>query len=431
MAFQFIHMETFSRKSDKAGRSTSFIFDEAERQKHASVHVESPEPAIQVFGCSIAELREMHDGACQTFKTVNNKGQERAIRVDQNTLMTVVASHPYTPDECLEDVRKMAEYQKWEDDTVAWLREKYGDELKTVVRHMDESRMHIHAYVLPDNLRAFDLHPGVSSKRRVKAEALAKGEDGKTANKLGDAAYKENMRLWQDSYFDKVGVKHGLARLGPKLRRLSREEWQREKAMAQSLKKTIEKAAVLHNQGNQYIQNVKKKVSVVTGETKRLHSAAVEKERAARAMVEQVQDSAKKNAELNERAQKTYQNAQKMMKKARVEEHRILSSARSRAEKMLSFGTKVRSFLTGFRTNKIRNEIMSEAKHEIAKIDNERREALTEKFQEQRKRQETETRMHEALVRERDLKVKLSDAHAQIDKLKPGVKGPTRSIPKY
>jgi len=36
MAYQFIHLETYSRKSDKSGRSTSFIFDEAERQKHPS-----------------------------------------------------------------------------------------------------------------------------------------------------------------------------------------------------------------------------------------------------------------------------------------------------------------------------------------------------------------------------------------------------------
>ncbi|MDR6434866.1 hypothetical protein [Brucella pseudogrignonensis] len=245
MAFQFIHLETYSRKANKKGQSTSFIFDEADRVKACSVHVENPLPAKKIFGSSISELRAMHDDMCASAKMVNSKGQERGLRIDQNTLLTVIASHPLTPAECASDADKMAEYEAWERETVGWLQKQYGSELKSVVRHEDEGYMHIHAYVLPDDLKAFDLHPGVNAKRKEKAAALERGEDGKTANKLGDKAYKESMRDWQDSYFETVAVRHGLTRLGPKLRRLSRAEWQREKKQAQSLKHAIARSKKL------------------------------------------------------------------------------------------------------------------------------------------------------------------------------------------
>jgi len=42
MAYQFIHLDLWSRKADAKGRSTSFIFDEASRKPIACVHVPHP-----------------------------------------------------------------------------------------------------------------------------------------------------------------------------------------------------------------------------------------------------------------------------------------------------------------------------------------------------------------------------------------------------
>jgi len=416
MAFQFVHLEAYSRKADKGGRSVSWVLDEAERKSGACVHVDEPEPPEVVFGVTISDLRAMHDDAVAGARTVNKDGKEKAIRVDQKTLLTVVASHPFTVEECKADASKMAEYEAWERDTVQWLQDQYGDGLKTVVRHSDESHMHIHAYALPADLKALEMHPGVSAKRKEKAAAIDRGEDGKSANKIGDAAYKSSMRAWQDSYFDQVAIRHGLARLGPKLRRLSREDWQREKAAAQSLKKAMDKAVAIQWKGNQYIQDVKKKAAEIAGVAKADADAASKKKAEAAVLVKQAELSAKKNAELNERAQKTHNEAQKIMQKAQSDAKRILSAARSQAEKMTGWGSGIRSFFVGFRINKIRDQIEKEKSDEINRIDNQRRDAVLSMYQEKNKRRDAEKRASEAMAYEKQVRDELYEIRSKLGK---------------
>ncbi|MBO1360942.1 hypothetical protein J2D73_14220 [Acetobacter sacchari] len=108
---------------------------------------------------------------------------------------------------------------EWQRGTVRWLQRQFGAALRSVIRHDDESYPHLHAYVLPTtpNMRAADLHPGARAKRRAM--------DAGASNKAGDIAYKEAMRLWQDSYWQDVGARCGLERIGPARQRLSRAEW--------------------------------------------------------------------------------------------------------------------------------------------------------------------------------------------------------------
>ena len=101
--------------------------------------------------------------------------------------------------------------------------------------HLDEAHPHIHAFIVPKNLRARELHPGVTAKREEVARALAGGDDSKTANKKGDRAYKAAMRSFLDDYHQKVGLSAGLLRDGPKRARLSRGEYLAAKAAAKNL----------------------------------------------------------------------------------------------------------------------------------------------------------------------------------------------------
>ncbi len=221
MGYQFIHMETYSRKPDSKGLSVDHIFNEAERIPHACVHVENPQPPQLVFGIPLDELRDVHAQRAAEASTVDVKGKARKARVDQHTLCTVIASHPGgSPDEI----------GKWESLTVAWLKETYGERLASVVRHVDESHPHLHIYLLPDapSMKARGMHPGVVAKTEVAASSMAAGDDAKTATKRGDLAYKAAMRTWQDSYWHAVGLPCGLARLGPGRRRLTRGEWKAE-----------------------------------------------------------------------------------------------------------------------------------------------------------------------------------------------------------
>lgn len=397
MAFQFIHLEAYSRKPDKGGRCVTWILDEADRERHACVHVSNPEPPAVIFGCSIPELRAAHDQAVADARTVNKDGKQRAVRIDQKTLLTVVASHPYTVAECRADAAKMTEYEAWERDTVQWLRDQYGDDLKTVVRHCDESHMHIHAYVLPGHLRALDLHRGVNAKRRQKAAAIEQGEDAKSANKMGDVAYKESMRAWQDSYYDRVAVYHGLARLGPKLRRLSREEWQREKAAAQALKKAVERAAIIQQQGNAYIRDVKKEVAELAAMSNAKSDVAAAHMKKASAAIEQAGKVTAKANLLNERVQKTHadakQQAKTIIRDAQRESDRLVESADAEVRKVRSIANWIRSFWDSLRSSSIRKSLLNEVQ---PIIDRERKHVADVENQLQneiRRRMSVETRL--------------------------------------
>lgn len=102
--------------------------------------------------------------------------------------------------------------------------------------HVDEAHVHLHAYGLHPSGHADRLHPGKSAKASAVANAVSLGHDKKAANKIGDRAYVQAMRAWQDSYSGVVGLPHGLTRLGPGRRRLSRAEWKAEQVAARSIR---------------------------------------------------------------------------------------------------------------------------------------------------------------------------------------------------
>lgn len=269
MAFQFVHLESWSRKPDDKGRSTDFIFDEASRRPVASVHVADPKPPTVIYGVGIDEVRQMHDAAAASAMTPGARGKLRKLDSKQKTLHTVVASHPYAVDEVCADPKKATEVRDWERRTVAWLREQYGPALKSVLRHTDEKQWHIHAYVLPTHdpqLRAGVYHPGVVAKKAVKAAGRRDDEDGKALNKRADVAYKSAMRDWQDSYHEAVAVPCGLTRLGPARRRLTRPEWKAEQAQARALKNVVERAEAVKRQGQAYIDRTRAEAAAVNAE---------------------------------------------------------------------------------------------------------------------------------------------------------------------
>jgi hypothetical protein len=266
MGFQFIHLESWSRKADDKGRSTDFIFDEASRRPGACVHVADPKLPTVIYGVDIDEVRQMHDAAAVSAVTPGARGKLRKIASTQKTLHTVVASHPYTVDEVRGDKARLAEVRQWEQLTIAWLKHQYGPALKSVVRHTDEQQWHIHAYVLPSHdpqLRAGVYHPGIIAKKAVKTAGAREGEDGKALNKRADAAYKAAMRDWQDSYHEAVAVPCGLTRLGPARRRLTREEWKAEQAQAAALKLATDRAAAVDARGRDFISRTKAEAAAV------------------------------------------------------------------------------------------------------------------------------------------------------------------------
>ncbi|MFL5012718.1 hypothetical protein [Rhizobium sp.] len=304
MGYQFIHLETYSRKADAKGRSTSFIFAEASRKPEASIHVGNPLPPVVVYGVGVGAVQEMHDSAAATA-TINVKGgHTRKVAKDKKTLHTVVASYPATMADIRADPAKRAEAEEWEKRTIGWLRSRYDDDLKSVIRHEDEEYFHIHAYVVPvdePGMSALKYHPGTMAKRAA-MDSGKEGEDKKALSKKADAAYKKAMREWQDSYYEAVAVPSGLTRLGPQRRRLTRDEWQREKVQAKALQTVVDRAKKVKESGGQFITQTKSEAEAIRTAAAQDKETADKAKAAATAAREQAEKAREEAQEAQDRA---------------------------------------------------------------------------------------------------------------------------------
>lgn len=350
MSFQFIHMEGYSRKGDGKGRTVAFVMAEVRRDPVASVHVATPSAPVVVYGATIDKVEAMHDAAAAVAMTAVKGGKPRRLRQDHKTLHTVIASHPYTMEEVRADPAKLREAEEWERRTIAWLRLQYGDDLKSVVRHEDESHFHVHAYIVPTDdpeMRALRHHPGVVTKRAMMAAGPAEGEDRKALSKKADAAYKTAMRSWQDAYHEAVGIPCGLARLGPQRRRLTRAEWQAEQVQAKALRTTLDRAREVKRKGEFMIASTKEDAARITAEV-----AAAKAEAARQLAAAKVATDAAKAAQ---------DKARSMMARVREEAARV----REATVRLQRLPGALRSMIDGFRSSKIASRVRAAVKSEI------------------------------------------------------------------
>lgn len=215
MGYQFIHLEAYARVAgkDKAGGHTiKTIVEEADRVEGNFPHVAEAETPIVRYGVSAQEAGQLANNWAE--QSIDSSA--RKLRKDGLCLLAGVISYP-------------AEYDNWEeyrDKSEQWLKNKYGDCLKSIIEHTDETNPHIHFYVVQELGKRFDLlHDGRNASAQAKSEGKLKGAQ--------NLAYKEAMRVFQDEFSEQVAMSCGLTRIGPKKRRLSRAAWQHEKQQAQ------------------------------------------------------------------------------------------------------------------------------------------------------------------------------------------------------
>lgn len=387
MGYQFAHMELHSRKGGKSG-SVAYVLDEAQRLDGACPHVDDPRPPEVVWGASVDELRERHDAAAETCRVTLENGRQRRIRKDQNTLASIVLSYPAV----LADADP-AHVKDWERHAVAWLQAEYGDQLVTVVRHVDEKHPHLHAYALPagPEMRAASLHPGYQAK----AAALAQGED----NKGGDRAYKAAMRQWQDRYWEQVGLPCGLARIGPGRRRLSRQQWHAEQQAAVSVLTARKATSSVKRDAARHIEKTK--------------TRAIEIAAAAQAEAAEVAAQA---AARDVQSRRTWY-------EVRAERKRVQRASRAlheREEGLRSIGGRIGALWTGIRfwLTSYDARLTSPFEEQVRTAKEEAREARAERAEERRK---------SAVLKDsvRDMSHDLSSARVELRR----IKGETPDLP--
>ncbi len=213
--YQFIRIETYAKVSTKKGKpAMQSIVNEAMRVDGFCPHVYQPQTPQVLLGLDPLKLPKIALERSQ--KSKDKKG--RKVRKDAPLLLAGVISLGAESDVNFRDFLKQS---------IGFLRNKYGENLMSVVLHLDEEHPHLHFYVLPStkngSFSMSDIHDG------IKARNECDGGYSKKAN-----AYKHAMRKFQDSYYDEVGSKLGLTRLGPRVQRLTRKEWKAQQAQAQA-----------------------------------------------------------------------------------------------------------------------------------------------------------------------------------------------------
>jgi hypothetical protein len=245
--YQFGHLDhyskggAFKKNSHKSihgtqygkGWSTSDVLAEAARLEGHCGHVDDPKPPGIVFGTFEACQAAADAYADANVITVNCKNGQiytRAAKTDSPNLAAGVISFPRD---------RIAEWDAYCDKTMSFLRKKYGDRLRLVVEHLDESHPHLHFYVVPEPGEDFGtVHPGYGASR------IARAQPGN----LVRTEYKKAMQEWQDELHQDVSEHFGMSRLGPKRARLSREERlleKRKEAVASKEQELEARASVL------------------------------------------------------------------------------------------------------------------------------------------------------------------------------------------
>lgn len=232
MSYQFLHVELYGRegahkKNCTARKSSMFeIRDEMVRAPHACPHVAEPLPPRILSDMTpdeafaLAEERAVH--------ALDKRGHK--LRRDAPIVIAGVASWPEPSVNINNDQEKFHRYQQWRDETLAWLKRQWSDDLKCTVEHLDEPYPHLHFIIVPRlsadrRLRISTIHPG---RRAAEQVAGGKGKDQKKA-------YKQAMAELQRDYYERVGIKFGLLRVGPRRQRLTRLELIERKRQAEEL----------------------------------------------------------------------------------------------------------------------------------------------------------------------------------------------------
>lgn len=243
--YQFIHIETYARKAStkvkpskpknekqaiasaarsaggggakgmdayagtiqtpKTRANVSDVVGEALRDSEHCPHVGNPEPPTFLVGDQ-ATLRELPDEIERNLAAYHLENGGKKVRSDAHVLLAGVASYPRELEQ-----NDPAAYDRWEKSTVKWLREKYGDNLRCVLRHDDEAHPHIHFYVCDrERVNAKELHDGYAAAAHL------------PMSKESNRVHNDAMRDFQSDYYAKVGHAAGLLRDGPKRLRETR-----------------------------------------------------------------------------------------------------------------------------------------------------------------------------------------------------------------
>lgn len=240
MSYQFIHVEDYSKviakkrgnggkgkyNEETKGRSVRDIIAEAKREEGNCPHVENPKPPILLYGKNLDEVEKLAYEYHENTKLTDKNGKEKKLRSDANILLAGVVSL---------NRENEGIWDEYKNDAIAFLSNKYGKKLVSVIEHTDEANPHFHFYVIQDPGKRFDLiHDG--------KKALFENRDKKKHDQ--NIAYLNAMRKVQEDFFRVVSSNYGLSKDGPKRKRTSRKDYFKQKREIKLIQQVKEQAKI-------------------------------------------------------------------------------------------------------------------------------------------------------------------------------------------
>lgn len=240
MSYQFIHVEDYSKviakkrgnggkgkyNEETKGRSVRDIIAEAKREEGNCPHVENPKPPLLLYGKNLDEVEKLAYEYHENTKLTDKNGKEKKLKIDANILLAGVVSLNREN----EDI-----WDEYKNDAIAFLSNKYGKKLVSVIEHTDEANPHFHFYVIQDPGKRFDLiHDG--------KKALFENRDKKKHDQ--NIAYLNAMRKVQEDFFRVVSSNYGLSKDGPKRKRTSRKDYFKQKREIKLIQQVKEQAKI-------------------------------------------------------------------------------------------------------------------------------------------------------------------------------------------
>lgn len=238
--YQFGHVTTFSMKGNTKTRSAISVLGENSREPGQANHVENAMPPEILFGCDPIKIVPILEEKIAEAKLAL-KGTGMRMQSNTHILEGSVFSYPSSVEDLQNDPSLKKSYQAWRKDMMDYVisdAKRRGMETLSIVEHTDESYPHIHVLSIPNITTENPRMDAKACHAGHKAAKLAaqNGENPRAQMK----AYRTAMSEWQDDLWSNVSAKHGLTRVGPRLKRFTRTEWAEQKKLAQSVKKVYE-----------------------------------------------------------------------------------------------------------------------------------------------------------------------------------------------
>jgi hypothetical protein len=268
---QFIHVECWARRAPHKKNSRrrkacmAGVLAELIRAPDACPHVRDPKTPELIYGDDPVNVWE--EAYALADQAVDAAGAR--LKATALVILVGVASYPVPRSIVEQESDERARFDRWRENTIAWLREMFGPGLRVVVGHWDEPYAHLHFAVLPTleadrRLRIGQVHPG--------HQAEVDCREARGSRREQKQAHQRAMSAFQDSYYDVVVAEFGFARLGPRQQRIDRDGWAAQTKQLRALARARDRLA--HDQQNT-AATAAREVAERTAQTQREAAAQV------------------------------------------------------------------------------------------------------------------------------------------------------------